>query len=131
MSIVFPFLIISTILSMLFIEHQSSISGFLLGFCTAGLSLAAVMPMIIATMETEIISTSSLSHRRNYLPYVEIGTALIIGAHFCGVGLMTVFVQVAHNIATNVFFHWAILIAAIIGLIIAFLNWSSTPKLSK
>ena len=124
---VFPFLIVSTMLAILYIEYQTTRSGFLLGFGLAGLSLAAVMPLLITSLETELISSSSLSHHRNYLPYVEIGTALIVGAHFLGVGLMTFYVSLANDLSSAHFFQWAIAITALIGIISGFLSYTFHP----
>jgi hypothetical protein len=124
----FPLLIMATIGSIIFIQGQSQFTGVLLGFGLAGISLAAVMPIIIGTMEGEIITSSKLSHRNNYLPFIESGTALIIGSHFCGVGLMSLYLQFSTDIASLAFFHWAILIAAAIGLIVSFLHWSGNGE---
>jgi hypothetical protein len=125
---VFPLLILGAMGAILYIEHQTEVSGFFIGFGAAGLFLAAVMPLIIASLENEIINSSIASHRRSYLPFVEIGTALIIGAHFLGVGIVVIFMESVRSINPTNFFNSALIISAIVGLIIGFLNWTFSVK---
>jgi len=124
---IFPLLVIALIATIYFVERQTGLTGITICFAIAGFTCAAMLPIIMSSMEKELITASSLAHQHSFLPYVEIGTALLLGGYFLGVGLMDLYVlSVEGNaLASETFFKWAIIVTAIIGLIILFLNWSS------
>lgn len=128
---IFPVLIVSLLLSIIFVQHQTNFFGLMTGFGLVGFSCAAILPIIMASMEMEMISASPLSQNLNYLPYVEIGTALLIGGYYVGIAAVDLSVLAAEQAAQikpHNFFHWVILITAFIGLITMFLNWSSSNE---
>jgi len=128
---ILPPLIIAVVLILIFIQSQTHFLGFITGFSIAGFACAAILPIIIASMERELITASFLSHQQNYLPYVEIGTALLMGSYYIGIGGMNLYVLTvrhAKELHAENFFHWAVLITALMGLITMFLNWSSPPS---
>lgn len=125
---IFSILILFLIGTIIFLERQTYFPGLMASFILAGFGCAAMFPILLSFLEKELMEISTLSHQNSYLPHIETGTCLMLGGYFLGIGIVDLWLSkyTAHpEIGKHQIFHLGIILLAAIGLMTAYLNWSS------
>ena len=124
---IFNLLVLTLVIAIFFFQHQTHPLGIILSIILIGFSCAAIFPILLSFMETEIYEITHQSDQYHFLPFIEIGISFMLGGYFLGVGIIDLWADkiTQHpSIYHSNIYIFSILCISIVGLIGTYLNWS-------
>jgi hypothetical protein len=82
--------------ALLFLPFQSESTSVLAGLAMGGLGASAILPIMLALLEMEVIHVALAGRHAHYLPLIETAISFVMAGYFFGVGIIDFWATFMH-----------------------------------